>query len=407
MRAILFYKKLKKVISESCLSDNILNVYCNMFLEYLDQIIKDKILHEQVKLTQMTILFEGFYRLIPEEYSLKSTLAQIRSNRWKNHYGTPTITFLLTYHLEIEQSQALFHHLDNPMFISVRPWDIRKKLNLVMDDINWIMVNQVSKFNIEMPMKEEKTGEFIKTHNPSGGFTTTPCDPFSKKFIEYASDIAKNGGKVLEIGAAFGAATLEALAKGVTVFCNDIDANNLAVVRSRYLRKTKIQHFSLTGDVNKLVLVPGSFPEELSELPKNYFDAILICRVLHFFKGEKIEKSLKQLSACLKPGGKLFVVCETPFLMNWKKFIPEYKKRVSDGLKWPGEIKNPADYESSGRVASLPTFVHWITKEILERSLNKSQLDIEHLSYINRRDQFPSDLLLDGRESVGAIAIKL
>jgi hypothetical protein len=33
-------------------------------------------------------------------------------------------------------------------------------------------------------------------------------------------------------------------------------------------------------------------------------------------------------------------------------------------------------------------------------------LKIEQLSYIDRRGQFPNDLLLDGKESVGAVAVK-
>ena len=122
---------------------------------------------------------------------------------------------------------------------------------------------------------------------------------------------------MLEIGAAFGAASLQALAKGAKVFCNDIDPSNLAVVRNRHVKVDGIQQESVTGDDSKLVLVPGSFPDELAGLPKNYFDAILICSVLHFFTGEQIEKSLEQLSIHLKPGGKLFVVCETPYLKNW------------------------------------------------------------------------------------------
>jgi ubiquinone/menaquinone biosynthesis C-methylase UbiE len=112
--------------------------------------------------------------------------------------------------------------------------------------------------------------------------------------------------------------------------------------------------------------VPGYFPDELAGLPENHFDAILICRVLHFFTGDMIDKSLQQLSRYLKTGGKLFVVCETPYLKNWQSFIPEYDKRIADGIKWPGEITNPADYESSGRAATLPKFVHWISKDILE-----------------------------------------
>ncbi|ASQ45115.1 class I SAM-dependent methyltransferase [Legionella clemsonensis] len=218
---------------------------------------------------------------------------------------------------------------------------------------------------------------------------------------------AKDGGKVLEIGAAFGAATLEAIARGATVFCNDINPENLAVVRQRFLEATNACIDSLTGDSGALVLIPGELPDELIGLPKKYFAAILICRVFHFFSGAKIEEALGLLSTLLAPEGKIYIVCETPFLKNWQRFIPEFNKRVEENEEWPGEIAEPANYESSGRVSSLPKFVHWITKEVLERSLIKEGFSIEHSEYINRSGQFPEDLLLPeyGKESIGAIGV--
>ncbi|HMT02473.1 MAG TPA: hypothetical protein PKD00_04075 [Burkholderiales bacterium] len=103
----------------------------------------------------------------------------------------------------------------------------------------------------------------------------------------------------------------------------------------------------------------------------------------------------------------LDIVCETPYLRNWQKFIPEYEHRVIQGWNWPGEINNPADFESSGRASTLPKFVHWLTKDILDQILIKTKFTIEKSSYIDRIGQFPNDLLLDGRESVGAIARKI
>lgn len=396
-----YYNKIVKAIDEHGLSNpNLLKVSGHLY-KYLNEVMGQEI-DNSLKMTRMTILLEGFYRSIPEQYALKNKLNLIRLERWYNHYGTPTITFLLTYNSEIKQTQQLFDLTTSVIDKRPLPWQINKPAPTVKDETNNVIVNEQSYASVTMPAIDEKAGELLKTYNPSGGFTTTPCDPVSQNFIEYAA----NGRTVLEIGAAFGAASLQALAKGATVFCNDIEPSNLAVVRNRYLQKSSVQKVFTSGDCNKLVLVPGSFPDELASLPKNFFDAILICRVLHFFSGSQIEKALQQLSDYLKPGGKLFIVCETPFLKNWQKFIPEYEKRVEQGVKWPGEITNPSDFENSGRSASLPKFVHWITKEPLERSLTQSKFGVEHLSYIDRCGQFPSDLLLDGRESIGAVAAK-
>lgn len=379
---------------------NPLNKISHQFLMEVERISNE---HSTVSMTNLTILFEGFYRSIPNDSELKSQLALVRMQRWAHHYGTPTVTFLISYRQQIEKTCSEFK-LGDVEEKSTKSWMVSETSKQIDKD-NDVLVDPKALSTVSMPEKEEKTGEFVRTHNPAGGFTTTPCDPYSMQFIEYAASL-KSGSKVLEVGAGFGAATLRVLfksTKGVTVFCNDITEENLAVIRNRYLQEMKQSENTLIGDDDRLVLVPGAFPEELSKLPKASFDAILICRVLHFSRGEKIESSASLFKDLLKPGGKLFVVCETPFLKNWQKFIPEFEKRILAGMEWPGEIDNPAEFESSGRAASLPRFVHWISKEVLDRTLRKAGFFVSQSSYINRKGQFPDDLVLNGQESVGAI----
>lgn len=389
-----FYDIFKKAINQQNALDK------NIFLTEQLNNLKDSGMDEPLKMTSLSILFEGFYSHL-KEADFKQLLLSIRTARWNRHFGTPTIPFLLTHQILIQQTKNLFENFSNPVKTSHFPWIIQDIPNAVKDDFNNVLIDAESILKIVVP-PPEKTGFFTKTHNAMGGFTTTPCDPISQEFIAQAAKIAQKNGKVLEIGAAFGAATLAAIANGASVFCNDINPKNLAVIHNRHAGKNVI-----TGDDNKLILVPGTFPDELAGLPKKYFDAILICRVLHFFTGEKIEKSLAFLSKLLIPGGKLYIVCETPYLKNWQKFLPEFDRRVQQGIEWPGEITNPAAFESSGRSASLPEFVHWITKEILERSLSRAGFSVEHADYINRKGQFPEDLLLPeiGKESIGAIGI--
>lgn len=379
----------------------------NFFLNAIISIKSDNNVDTEVKNTRAYIIFEGFYNYVTNT-DIKKNLIAARIKLWKNHFGTPTVPFLLSYKNEIENTKQIFNLFskNQPDLINTS-WMINKHNNFILDKTNNILINPKIISTIQTPSAKEKTGEFTKTHNPSGGFTTTPCDPVSMKFIEHAARSAKHHGKVLEIGAAFGAATLEAIEQGATVFCNDISAENLAVIKKRFMEIKGTSISSTDGDDNNLVLIPGEFPDELSGLPKNYFDAILICRVLHFFTGEKIEESLAFFTKLLAPKGKIYIVCETPFLKNWQKFIPEFNNRIQAGEKWPGEINNPADFESSGRAASLPKFVHWMTKEVLERSLKHAGLTVEQVEYINRKGQFPDDLLLPeaGKESVGAIGV--
>lgn len=399
-----------KAIQEAIENDNKSNGVSEknlILLAKLDKLIKSDEVNKSLSMTQATILFEGFYRYLNSE-SLKKDFQIIRARRWEHHFGTPTITFLLSFKSQIDRTTKLFDELTLETESSIDlPWLISKIEGFSIDHDNNVVTVPKSVSSIDAPLTRETTGIFTKTHNPFGGFTTTPCDPVSQRFIEHAALSAKHGGKVLEIGAAFGAATLEAIAKGATVFCNDIDPENLAVVRQRFMEITDDPCESLTGDSSKLILVPGELPNELIGLPEKQFDAILICRVLHFFSGTKIEESLALLSKLLAPNGKIYIVCETPFLRNWQRFIPEFNRRVENEEEWPGEITEPAKFESSGRASSLPKFVHWITKEVLDRSLLKAGFTIEHSEYINRSGQFPEDLLLPeyGKESVGAIGV--
>ncbi|CEG62186.1 class I SAM-dependent methyltransferase [Legionella micdadei] len=414
MDASEFCKAIKEVFNSLQNVDNSSEQYQKnyYFLTELERLLINDSMEESLKMTSASILFEGYYRHLDiDNFILKRALSAIKAKRWEQHFGTPTVTFLLSYKSQIDLTKQLFDE-----FSTVSqpkhdlPWLVKEMKDFAVDNENGVIIDPKSISRIEVPGKNEFTGIFTKTLNPFGGFTTTPCDPVSQQFIQHAAIASKCGGKVLEIGAAFGAATLEAIAKGATVFCNDIEPANLAVVRRRFIEMNEGQIESITGDSNKLVLIPGALPEELMGLPERFFDAILICRVLHFFRGTKIEESLFLLSKLLAPGGKIYIVCETPYLKNWQRFLPELNRRIESGVEWPGEITNPAEYESSGRAASLPKFVHWITKEVLERSLSRTGFDIEHSAYINRQGQFPEDLLLpeEGKESVGAIgAIKL
>lgn len=410
MDFIKFCQAIKRVFEQQNEADNtILKSEINQyFLSELDRIASSNSETASLNMTRLTILFEGFYRHLTDN-ELKKKLSEIKGQRWEQHFGTPTVVFLLSYKTQIDKTKQLFDGFSALQVItSNAPWLINNERGFVIDSDNDLIIDPKSISRINVPTSKEVMGIFTKTHNPYGGFATAPCDPISQQFIQHAALTAKSGGRVLEIGAAFGAATLEAIAKGATVFCNDIEPENLAVVRKRFMETTDDQIESVTGDSNKLVLIPGELPNELAAMPENFFDAILICRVLHFFTGEKIEESLDLMSKLLAPGGKIYIVCETPFLKNWQPFLPEFNKRVANNVEWPGEINNPADYESSGRAASLPKFVHWITKEVLDRSLVRAKLAIESSAYINRSGQFPDDLLLPdhGKESVGAIGVK-
>lgn len=222
------------------------------------------------------------------------------------------------------------------------------------------------------------------------GFSLTHVDAFSKSFISYATTTK---GPVLEIGAGYGAVTLEALRHRINIYCNDIEPKHLDLIEK-----------SVVENKNLLTLVPGAFPHEI-HFDDNFFDAILINRVIHLFDGDTIEKSMKIIYQWLKPEGKVFILSDTPYLKKFEKFIPEYEQRVNSGKQWPGFIGNLSEY-SDGSLEHLPKQVHCLDINVMKKILLNAGFQIEDINYMKRTD-YPEDRRLDGRESVYAIATKL
>lgn len=237
--------------------------------------------------------------------------------------------------------------------------------------------------------KSDSSGFFIPTLNNTG-YMTTRLDPYSQAFVEYA---AQTQGSVLEIGAAYGIATLAALSLGAKIYCNDLD--------SRHLQLVVQQAAEQKLDLSRLITVPGAFPKNI-DFPANALDGILMCRVLHFFNGPKIERSIQKAYQWLKEGGKIFIVAETPYLKTISAFIPKYEQNVKKGLKWPGLIRNLHQYFNDTKV---PKLINSMDITVMTRVLESTGFVIEKISYLDRQD-FPENRRLDGRESIGVVAYK-
>ncbi|NNM58634.1 MAG: class I SAM-dependent methyltransferase [Legionellales bacterium] len=346
--------------------------------------------HPIDKSTITLIALEIFYMYSsrPENYQVYDVLLVFRKNAWKTNYGVPTIEFLLSYeevltqieNIPLELAENILH------YINTKPTQI--------DELNRIKYYlHILKRPIPQP---EEEGHFVKTFN-SQGYMTTRLDTFSKKFIAFCQkqSLTNKEFSVLEIGAAFGIATLAALeaAPNATVYCNDLDPHQLQVVQYTAIEKQI--------DAN-LILLPGRFPNELS-FESGKFQAILICRVLHFSRGNDIIVALKEIKKWLAPDGKLFVIVETPFIKAWISFLPEFIERKAKDVPFPGEIDTPMKY-AKDRAPFLPPFIHFMDIDGLSYTLAQAGFEIEQIAYIDRKNQFPSDILLDGRESVGAVA---
>ena len=69
-------------------------------------------------------------------------MTDIRLERWGNHYGTPTITFLLTYNAQIEKTHYIFGLASSTTDESPKPWDISNTERFTVDQKNSVLVDE-------------------------------------------------------------------------------------------------------------------------------------------------------------------------------------------------------------------------------------------------------------------------
>jgi hypothetical protein len=234
------------------------------------------------------------------------------------------------------------------------------------------------------------SGGWIPTLNNMGYMTERLQDPFSHAFVEF-STIAP--GPSLDIGAAYGVATLEVLRRGGIAIANDLEEKHLEILASRTPR----------GLRKNLILRPGRFPDEI-DFESGSLGAVLVSRVFHFFEGPLIERSARKIFSWLAEGGRVFVVAETPYTGYFIRYAPIYEERKKRGDRWPGFIEDLPKYNTS-RETSLPPQMHVLDPEILTRVFHEAGFTVEK-SEIFARPDFPPDIRLDGREGVGLIAVR-
>ncbi|MDG1462600.1 MAG: class I SAM-dependent methyltransferase [Gammaproteobacteria bacterium] len=230
----------------------------------------------------------------------------------------------------------------------------------------------------------------VPTMNDTG-FMFEVLDDYAKDFIQYSASIKDT---VLELGCAYGIATIAALEAGATVHACDIDQRHLDILISR------------TPEVlcNKLSTSIQKLPD--ASLAENYYGAILCSRVFHFLTGDEIDESLANMYRWLKPGGKLYLIADTPFGI-WRKFIPVWEANHARNERWPGYMEPLIDflpYQSNG--ASMgPPFMNLMSPELLSRACEEAGFKKLRADWISRED-FHGSGKMDGRENCGIVAIK-
>ena len=254
-----------------------------------------------------------------------------------------------------------------------------------------LMVKGIHRMSKSVEMPEADQFGFVRTFNNTG-YMTTYLDEFSETWV---CAVQGSNQKNADIGAAYGVATLKALpeTKG-KILAVDLDPGHLEVLRETALKQ---------GLHGKLETQVADFPNGIAA-DDNTLENILICRVLHFFDGKRLQEAVDWCSRKLLPGGSVYLVNETPYLGNFQNFIPIYAERKSRGVEFPGFVEDVKAIAPE-RAPFLPPQMHLLDAEVLSRLCVKAGLKVERTAFIPRPN-FPIDIQLDGRESVGVIARK-
>ncbi len=230
----------------------------------------------------------------------------------------------------------------------------------------------------------------IPTNNQTG-WASNQLNELSERFVAHCRTVIL---PVLDIGAAFGIASLAALEAGATVIANDLEPSHLA----------EIAKSVPPGRAANLILIPGRFPRHL-RFAENSLSAVHASNVLHFLTGPQLEQGFASIAHWLAPGGKLFIQASTPWQQPWQEFVPVFQARRKAGAEWPGWIEDTREYSTHRKLSQIPPSIHLLDDATLRRKALAAGLDVED-AYLYRRRDLPASLFLDGRECAALIATK-
>ncbi len=241
-------------------------------------------------------------------------------------------------------------------------------------------------------MKKNLHTDYIRPTMNNMGISTTVPNELTEAFLLW---VEQAKGHHLDIGAAYGIATLPALAKGAHITAVDLSQAHLDILLESCPENLK----------KKLITKTGRLPYTLQFAP-NSFEGIHISQVLHFLRGVEIEESLALAFEWLKPGGKIFTLSCSPYTGALKAHtLPYYEERKKQNIPWPGELENVMDYSNHPITKNMPPFFHLLEDTILRQAFEKQGFIIERCE-LGTIELLPADYQNDGREDVYLIARK-
>lgn len=226
----------------------------------------------------------------------------------------------------------------------------------------------------------------VPTLNNTGWMTET-LDDISLAFTDYAGSIEAES---LDIGCAYGIATLAALDKGARIFACDIEPGHLDILAQRIAEEAAGRYRSKAGALPGIDFKAGAF------------GAILAARVLHFLIGEEVEQTVAKMHDWLQPGGRIFLVTDSPYTGPWKAAAGDYERRKAAGDPWPGFIADYAQYlPDNADPAGRPAFINPMDPDILRRVCENAGFEVLEARFLSGGTKWRTQ-----RDHAGVIARK-
>lgn len=226
--------------------------------------------------------------------------------------------------------------------------------------------------NSHPTMPEATDRGMVPTLN-NKGFMSTSLDPVSAAFTVYAGQ-AK--GWSLDLGCAYGIASLAALEHGARVIACDMEVGHVQVLLSRTPETTKNRLNGVAAQMPKIAFQPGCF------------SAILCSRALHFLNGEDVTTTVRAMADWLEPGGKVFLIADTPYTGFWARGASAYEERKAAGDPWPGFIPDVTKFlPEDARSKRNMRYLNPMDPDTLARVCVEAGLVVEQAAFSGRPDQ--------------------
>ncbi|AND15926.1 non-ribosomal peptide synthetase [Rathayibacter tritici] len=217
--------------------------------------------------------------------------------------------------------------------------------------------------------------------------------PYSEEFAEYAGSVR---GEVLDLGCAYGVATVAALEAGARVVALDMEQRHLDILWERVTDEA----------ADRLSLVRGMLPDV--DFAPGRFSAVHASRVLHFLSPDDLRTALQKMVTWLEPGGRLFLSTDSPYFGYWASAAHEYEHRRAAGHPWPGYVPDVHTAFDAALVEGGPSVINPWDPEVAVRECRSVGLEIEQAGWFGavgpgpRAEGAPGP----GMEHVGVIARK-